>query len=43
MKSMMKTIGALAAVLTLAGAGMAHAQSAAAKATVDAAKASGDE
>ena len=42
MKSMMKTIGALAAVLALSGAGMAHAQSAAAKATVDAAKASGD-
>ena len=42
MKSMMKTIGALAAVLALSGAGMAYAQSAAAKATVDAAKASGD-
>ncbi len=42
MKSMMKTVLAAAAILTLAGAGMAHAQSAAAKATVDAAKASGD-
>jgi uncharacterized protein YdbL (DUF1318 family) len=41
MKSMMKTIGALAAVLALTGAGMAHAQSAAAKAAVDAAKAAG--
>jgi uncharacterized protein YdbL (DUF1318 family) len=42
MKSMMKTVGALTAVLVLAGAGMAHAQSAAAKSTVDAAKLSGD-
>lgn len=41
MKTMMKTIGAFAAVLSLAGAGMAYAQSAAAKATVDAAKAAG--
>jgi uncharacterized protein YdbL (DUF1318 family) len=42
MKSMMKTFLALTAVLALAGAGMAHAQSPAAKATVDAAKASGE-
>lgn len=41
MKTMLKTIGALAAVVALSGAGMAYAQSAAAKATVDAAKASG--
>ena len=41
MKSMMKTIGALTAVLALTGAGMAFAQSAAAKAAVDAAKADG--
>ena len=41
MKTMMKTIGAFAAVLVLSSAGMAQAQSAAAKATVDAAKASG--
>jgi len=42
MKTMMKTFGAVAAVLLLTGAGMAQAQSPAAKATVDAAKASGD-
>ena len=42
MKSMMKTIGAFAAVLALSSAGMAMAQSAATKATVDAAKASGE-
>ena len=41
MKTMMKTIGAFAAVLVLSSAGMAQAQSAAAKATVDAAKVSG--
>lgn len=42
MKTMMKTIGAFAAVMALAVAGVAYAQSAAAKATVDAAKVSGE-
>lgn len=42
MKTMMKTIGAVAAVLLLGSASLAQAQSPAAKATVDAAKASGE-
>lgn len=42
MKTMMKTIGAVAAVLALSAAGVAYAQSAAAKAAVDSAKASGE-